>query len=152
MLKDYTKENLRADCEDAELDFNATLEKMEQWDAKKWALFEYVNENVEAVEEISDLDDIDADEIHFYGEDLLVLTDSEADDRWDEELDSYIDEVILPEIPEFCRNYFDCEKWKDDARYDGRGHAIARYDSEENEYFLQYEDGTEDEIFIYRMN
>ena len=31
------------------------------------------------------------------------------------------------------RNYFDEEAWKSDARMDGRGHIISRYDGCENE-------------------
>ena len=37
----------------------------------------------------------------------LVLTDDEADEMWDEQLDSYLDECVLPELPEMARNYFD---------------------------------------------
>ena len=62
-----------------------------------------------------------------------VLTDAEADQRWEESLESYLEDCIYPELPEFARNYFDDEAWKRDARYDGRGHAIALYDGEDND-------------------
>ena len=45
----------------------------------------------------------------------------------------YIEECILPELPENMQNYFDEEAWKRDARIDGRGHAISRYDGNEEE-------------------
>ena len=79
--------------------------------------------------------------------DYEVLTDSEADDRWDEELDLYIEECILPELPDFVSQYFDREAWKRDARFDGRGHAISRYDGEENEQTINGET-----LYIYRQN
>jgi hypothetical protein len=75
----------------------------------------------------------------------MVLTDDEADEKWDEYLDNYIDECILPEIPETYQCYFDDEKWKRDARIDGRGHCLASYDGHENEETVE---GTT--FYIYR--
>lgn len=77
----------------------------------------------------------------------LVLTDSEADDAWDKELDNYIEECILPELPEYYQSYFDSEKWKREAHIDGRGHSLARYDGDEHEIEIE---GTLYSIF--RMN
>lgn len=65
--------------------------------------------------------------------DWLVLDDSEADDAWDESLDSYLEECIYPELPSNMAQYFDSEKWKRDARYDGRGHSLSSYDGDEIE-------------------
>ena len=68
------------------------------------------------------------------GAEYAVGTDREADDAWDQSLESYIDECIMPEIKdENLRNYFDCEKWKRDAKHDGRGHSLASYDGNEIE-------------------
>lgn len=124
------------------------IELMYYWDAKQWAVFYNANCDLDLVEEISELD-IDDEEFRFNGEDLLVLTDSEADDRWDEELDNYIDECL--DIPDWIRPYFDEERWKDDARYDGRGHAISRYDGEENDYSFTFDDGSREDVYLYRM-
>ena len=77
----------------------------------------------------------------------LVLTEEEADAKWEDTLNSYIEECILPELPEHFINYFDEEKWKRDARCDGRGHALARYDG--NEYEQQV-DGVW--YYIYRTD
>lgn len=105
----------------------------------------------EAISEVTDELDSITDEgydLYSYGsEEYNVFTDSEADDRWEEELDRYIDEIILPDIPDYLQKYFDEESWKDDARYDGRGHAIARYDGDEGE--IKY-NGTW--YYIYRQN
>ncbi len=80
-----------------------------------------------------------------YGrQEYMVLTDSEADERWEESLDSYIDDCIIPEIPEFAAEYFDEEKWKRDARRDGRGHCLSGYDGTEHE--------AAHGLFIYRTN
>lgn len=62
-----------------------------------------------------------------------VGTDDEADEAWDQALDSYLDECVLPELPDVAKLYFNCDAWKSDARYDGRGHALASYDSDELE-------------------
>lgn len=70
-----------------------------------------------------------------------VGTDAEADEAWDQALDSYLDECVLPELPETAKRYFDCDAWKRDARYDGRGHSLASYDGEELEldgYFYAF--------------
>jgi hypothetical protein len=62
-----------------------------------------------------------------------VGTDAEADEAWDQALDSYLEECVLPELPDFARSYFDEERWKSDARHDGRGRALASYDGNELE-------------------
>lgn len=83
-----------------------------------------------------------------YGDqEYLVVTDSEANDLWEEDLDQYIDDCILSELPEAYRYYFDSEKWKSDARMDGRAHSLSRYDGDEDE---QEVDGTT--YYIYRQN
>ena len=74
-----------------------------------------------------------------------VMTDSEADKAWDESLDSYIDECL--DIPENVRFYFDEDKWKDDAKVDGRGHSLNRYDGSEEEANINDTD-----YYIYRRN
>jgi len=79
------------------------------------------------------------------GEEYLVLTDDEADDQENEYLESYIDECL--EIPDNVRPYFDEEKWKKDARMDGRGHSLSCYDGSEYEEEV---DGTT--YYIYRRN
>ncbi len=83
-----------------------------------------------------------------------VLTDSERDTAWDESLESYIDECILPELCDktICEStrtlaqYFDREAWKRDARHDGAGHSLASYDGNEREAKI---DGQW--YFIYRI-
>ena len=87
------------------------------------------------------------DTFTYGGSEYLILTDSEADDKWDNALEDYIDECIIPEIPEDYQIYFDREKWKRDARHDGRGHSIATYDGDEDE--VEYNGET---YYIYRMN
>jgi len=76
-----------------------------------------------------------------------VMTDSEADQAWDESLDSYLDDCVLPDLPETARMYFDDEKWKRDARMDGRGHSLNHYDGGEEEANINDVD-----YYIYRRN
>lgn len=154
MLKDFTKEDLVKEYKEQDvlnLRLKSIYNSMQNWDAKQWALFEHCGRDLDMVDDINLLDDIDTDEFDFNGETILVLTDDEADNRWDEELDSYLEDCVYPDLPDNLKYYFDDEKWKNDARMDGRGHAIARYDDEENEYQIEFDDGTECWIFIYRM-
>jgi hypothetical protein len=76
-----------------------------------------------------------------------VMTDGEADQAWDESLDSYLDECVLPDLPDTARNYFDDEKWKRDAKTDGRGHSLNHYDGSEEEANINGVD-----YYIYRRN
>lgn len=79
-----------------------------------------------------------------------VGTDEEADSAWDQELDSYIEECIDPELEKVAVGNlaayikFDSEMWKRDARMDGRGHALSRYDGDEIEL--------EGDLYAYRLN
>lgn len=81
------------------------------------------------------------------GGEVLVVTESERDERWNDSLESYIDECVLPELPDMAQQYFDYEKWKQDARYDGAGHCLSHYDGIEHEY--KFGDHW---IYIYRQN
>ena len=83
---------------------------------------------------------------YYQDQEYLVLTDDEADRRWDEYLDSYIDDVIFGEIPEPYQMYFDEEHWKQDARIDGRGHSLSFYDGGED-----YETVNGEDYYIYRQ-
>lgn len=69
----------------------------------------------------------------YSGTEYLVCTDEEADERWDEELEYYIDECIICELPKAYKDYFDRESWKSDAKCDGRGYSLGRYDGIEHE-------------------
>jgi hypothetical protein len=79
-----------------------------------------------------------------------VGTDDEADSAWDQELDNYIEDCIEPELEKVAVGNlapyikFDSEMWKRDARHDGRGHALSRYDGDEIEL-----DG---DLYAYRLN
>jgi hypothetical protein len=95
----------------------------------------------------NNLTQVEPYDVDDYSSDYLVLTDDESDERWGESLDNYIEECILPELPEYLQNYFDSEKWKEDAKYDGRGHSLSSYDG--NEYEEEVNGTT---YYIYRIN
>ena len=111
---------------------------------------EQEEQRAEAIKEVTDeLDNIvegHGNMFSYYNEDYYVLTDSEADDMEDQQLDNYIDECVMPEIPEYLRGYFNDEAWKRDARMDGRGHIISSYDDAEYEETVE---GTT--YYIYRV-
>ena len=80
-----------------------------------------------------------------YGrEEYRVLTNDEAQDAWDELIESYIDECVLHELPEQYRNYFDNDAFKRDCSFDGRGDTLASYDGAEIEL--------ENDFYAYRVN
>lgn len=117
-----------------------------EFDARQIALADILGCSVESVSECRHGDN------QYESDDdpgkYLVLTESERESVANEALDSYIDDAILPEIPEAYRNYFDADSWKRDALMsDGYGHTIARYDSEERETKV---DGVW--YFVYRVN
>ena len=132
---------------------------IELWkqDVKKvYALAEYIPEDLTDIDETINLNDfVEPDKVqalsqhletHFStieettyndnifeaeGSEWLVVTDEEADDLWEESLDSYLEDCVYPELPDNMQNYFDDEKWKQDAKIDGRGHSLNRYDGSE---------------------
>jgi hypothetical protein len=79
------------------------------------------------------------------GTEYLFGTDEEMDEEWENELENYVEQCVLPEIPEHYRKYFNEDSWKDDAKEDGRAHALNRYDGREEEIEFY---GTK--YFIYR--
>ena len=79
------------------------------------------------------------------GKEYAVGNDSEADDAWDKSLDSYLEDCVYPELKgTVAENYFDDEKWKRDAKFDGRGHSLSSYDRNEIELG--------GEFYAYRTN
>lgn len=108
--------------------------------------------------------------VEYRSQEYLVVTDEEADELWDEDLENYIDECIISELPELYKNYFNVEAWKNDVLIcDGRAHSLNKYDGEEVNITVYYtEDGefcsSEDDIeneyneileqdfYIYRQN
>lgn len=116
------------------------MENLNEYSEQVLALAQFLGIEPEDVTENSY--DYEAD-----GAEYLVLTDSEADEKWDEYMDSYIDECVLDELPENYRQYFDSEKFKKDCSYDGRGHSLASYDGCEE---VETYEGTN--YYIYRIN
>ena len=107
-----------------------------------------VREAIEGVQSLSDPDNIERQQIGYYDcgqRDFTVYTDSEADAEWERYLESYLDDCVYPELPEDMQYYFDEEKWKNDARMDGRGHCLNGWDGNEwpykinDEWFYIYE-------------
>jgi len=86
--------------------------------------------------------------IEYGSEEYLVVTDEEADELWEQDLDNYLEECIYPELPKHLRNYFDDEKWKRDARFDGRAHSLSRYDGNEDEITV-FEFMDDDDNYLY---
>lgn len=93
--------------------------------------------------------------VEYGNQEYLVVTDDEADELWDQDLENYIDECILPDLDDRYKNYFDRESWKSDARYDGRAHSLNRYDGREDTitvYEYEYNGTDEDRENVYHDN
>jgi len=78
------------------------------------------------------------------GSEYLVLTEDEKEQRWDDCLESYLDDGCVDGADS---PYFDRERWKKDARIDGAGHALSSYDGNEYEF-----SGFGEYFYIYRIN
>lgn len=112
------------------------------------ALATHLDCNIEEITE-SNHDErlLEIDNNDKYPDEYLVLTDDEANEEWDERLQSYLDEYVLCELPDELQMYFDEEKWKRDAQIDGRGHAISSYDGCECDVEVDGET-----LYIFKMN
>lgn len=116
---------------------------------KTRALLNHLNNHLagdKTLSEIKEMNEHIIDE-EYYEIDYYVLTDSEADELWNEMIDDYIDDCVLCELPEAYRNYFDSEAFKNDCSFDGRGHTISSYDGQETE-----EKVNDTWYYIYRIN
>ncbi len=111
-------------------------------DAELCAAFVYIFDLSE-----DDLQDIEINDTNcvIQGDDYVAGDDEEMDELWDEDLDNYIDECL--EIPKNIEMYFDREHWKKDARVDGRGHSLNRYDGNEDKHKIN-----DTWYFAYRQN
>jgi len=113
-------------------------------EAPRLVLAEYLE-----LEDPSDLQDgYAAGYFRLGSKEYMCLTEDDADEKWDEALENYLDECVLSELPDTLHSYFDREKWKEDAKVDGRGHCLATYDGAEGEV----EDRDGNYYFIYRTN
>ena len=126
-----------------ETDTKKENDKPEMFDEQIQALAKHLNLDNEDLRMIEE----NGDHYSFGNQEYLIVNDDDADQLWDEHLDHYIEDCILPEMPEHFRLYFDENKWKQDARIDGRAHSLASYDGDENTVEIN---GTE--YYIYRTN
>ena len=123
-IKIYATDKTEKELEDEWQEYVDQNEK--EGDGEYLPFDEWLDDNYEELE-IEEYDEND------YNQTYRVYTDNEADNEWDKYLDNYIDECVLPEIPQSYRTYFDDEKFKQDCKYDGRGHSLASYDGQERE-------------------
>jgi hypothetical protein len=79
--------------------------------------------------------------------DYLVLDEDEKESHWDDALESYLDDGCIEGAD---GPYFDREKWKRDARFDGAGHCLACYDGAEEE--VDTSGAGSGHYYIYRIN
>lgn len=100
---------------------NVILDNVNEDEEKVLALMEHTGEDYSECETKVD-----------FGLMYRVYTDEEANDALEEALDSYCEEHILSQIPDYLHQYFDDEEWKSDNSFD-RGHYLGQNDGEEHE-------------------
>lgn len=68
------------------------------------------------------------------GTEYIAGDNAEMDVEWEKDLENVLDDCILPEakLGQYER-YFDREQWIEDAKQDGRGHSLNRWDGSEEE-------------------
>jgi len=127
-------------------DYETTEEALEAW--YQSLTTDELDENQQKIVALMEVANLDWDEAEQAIDDCdyYVYTEDEANDVWDEDLDNYIDECIMPDLPEVAQRYFDRESFIRDARYDGRS-VLARYDNIELETTV-----LDTEYYIYRIN
>jgi len=87
------------------------------------------------VEDVKSIEE-DGNRITVCGIEYLCGDDDEMDEEHVKDIKNYVDECVLYTIPERYRKYFDLDKFIDDAKQDGRGHSLNRWDGSELEYTL----------------
>ena len=116
------------------------------------AIDEKINEWIEEsgftlLEDEFEINYYDDNVVEYAGGEYLVIDDYTANQLWEQSLDNYLEECIYPELSGSLSQYFDDEKWKIDARMDGRGHSLSSYDGNE------YNETVQGESFcIFRIN
>lgn len=82
---------------------------------------------------VNDFDDIEIDDnrCKVQGTDYLAGTDDEMDVEWEADLDSYLENCVYPDLPGNMQMYFNDDKWKSDAKMDGRANSLNHYDGNE---------------------
>lgn len=117
---------------------------MEQFDVKVLALAAHFGVEPTEIAELS----TNTFEVASKPGEYVVYTSDERDAAVSEAVDNYIDEVILPELPEAYRGYFNAEAFKRDVGFGGdEDGMISPYDGSVNE---QQVDGAW--YFIIRSN
>lgn len=100
------------------------LSTINEFDEKQMAVFEYFDYDRKLVDKIKE-HDFNSKDTFSHGEyDLLVLTDSEADDKFNKSLQELVD----INCPEWLAHYVDIELL---ARDSDRGQELAGYDGTE---------------------
>jgi hypothetical protein len=86
-------------------------------------------ENLISGIEISDIEEISEDEFIVDGETWRIMSEPDYQVYSDEIINEYIDECVLPEIPEYLQSYFDADAYIRDIDYAGdRDGLVAPHD------------------------
>ena len=125
----------------------SNYESVEDIDEDNKPFLNWLQENATLLEDEIQQSSYDENLFEYGSEEYLVVTDEEADELWEQELDNYLEDCIYPELTGNLANYFDDEAWKRDAKHDGRGHSLDRYNGHEN-----YRNVQDETFYIYRQN
>lgn len=114
-------------------------------DLRKLALAQHLHIDLDWIEDEIEVSGRDDCAFEAEGGEYLVLTGSEADGRWEEALNRYIESCLG--MSDDVRGCFDEDAWKSDAKLDGRGHSLSLYDGDEHEQKVD-----ETDFYIFRTS
>lgn len=109
------------------------VEKVREWaysDAERLVAFGILMEL--SMSELEDVK-IDGTSFSYYKQGWVGGTENEVEELCDRVIKDYIEECVLPEIPEPYRDYFDTDGYAYDYLDDGRGRWLSSYDGYEKE-------------------
>lgn len=143
MESEYMDDSYHFGVTDQDYDnYVSTLEEdEEQKEPSEWA--EEQSNYIDFESEVEIIGDL----YEYEGAEYLIYTDSEADQAFEDSIESYIDDCVIPEIPKSYRQYFDRKSFTRDCEYYGRGHTLSPYDGCENEATINTTT-----YYIYRTN
>lgn len=114
------------------------LERLEDCDFERHRVLAKVLSQINRtdwVEILMDIEETKWNSFEWEGEEWLVLTESEADEKAKDYVREILEE-LLKEIPNTLRPYFDEDRYTEDAiKSDGHANFLASYDGNEYEEF-----------------
>lgn len=69
-------------------------------------------------------------------DDYFVADDEDANKEAQDYAEGYLEDIVLPEIPNHLQQYFNTDDWISDYLDEGRGHILSHWDGTEQEEII----------------